>query len=349
MVSRNLSKRAMRAMRGAALVVVLGAGVTACASTQERYPLAGLADTTAAPPSGGALHGTEKPYQVAGQWYYPKADPNYDEVGTASWYGYPFEQRRTADGEVFDQTLISAAHKTLPLPCIVEVTNLQNGRKIQVRVNDRGPFVDGRLIDLSKAAAEQLGFDRQGTTQVRVRYIAAAQPLAAPGMMQAAYRPAPGYSGQSAYSGQSYSPQQPSADGFDGIEQADSTGRIRPDASADRMPIQSEEDAGPPPVSRYDAHINSSSLRPLPTSTPSYLGGGGYAVQAGAFASRPAADRAVARLSAAGSAQVTPIQRNGGTLYRVTVGAFTDPGAAAVTKLKVVASGFADAKVVQLD
>jgi len=344
MVSTTVSEGAMRGLRGVALVALLGAGLTACASTQQRYPLADLRDTNT--PSSGALHGTEKPYQVNGQWYYPKADPSYDEVGTASWYGYPFQQRHTANGEVFDQTLISAAHKTLPLPCIVEVTNLENGRKIRVRVNDRGPFVDGRLIDLSKAAAQQLGFDRQGTTRVRVRYISAAQPLAAPGLMQAAYQPGPSYSAQP-YTSHSYS-QSPSADGFDGIEQADRSGRIRPDAV---QPIQSESDDGPPAVSRnmshYDSSISASTLQPLPVSTPSYFGG--YSVQAGAFGSRYAADRAVARLTAAGAAQVTPISRNGGTLYRVTVGAFGDPGAAAAAKLKVIASGFADAKVVQTD
>ena len=101
----------------------------------------------------------------------------------ASWYGYPFQNRHTADGEIYDEGLITAAHKTLPLPCIVEVTNLQNGRSIRVRVNDRGPFVGGRLIDLSKAAAEQLGFDRRGTTRVRVRFITMASPLTAPGLM----------------------------------------------------------------------------------------------------------------------------------------------------------------------
>jgi len=334
MVSRILSEKTARSLRGAALVALLGAGVTACASTQQRYPLADLRDT--APSSSGALHGTEKPYEVNGQWYYPKADPSYDEVGMASWYGYPFQQRHTADGEMFDENIISAAHKTLPLPCIVEVTNLQNGRRIQVRVNDRGPFVDGRLIDLSKAAAQQLGFDRQGVTRVRVRYISAAPALPASGLMQASYHPAP----TPTYGNPTSVAQTPSVDGFDGLEQDD---RIRPDAS----PIQSETDAGPPPVSRYGSAITSSELRPLPTVATG--AGGGYAVQAGAFGSRYAADRAVMRLSAAGSAQVTPIQRNGATLYKVTVGAFADPNAAAVTKLKVIASGFADAKVVQAD
>ncbi|HET9160654.1 MAG TPA: septal ring lytic transglycosylase RlpA family protein, partial [Caulobacteraceae bacterium] len=115
-----------------------------------------------------------KPYQVGGVWYTPKEDPDYDEVGIASWYGEAFQFRSTASGEPFDMFVPSAAHKTLPLQSLVEVTNLENGRKIQVRINDRGPFVDGRIIDLSKAAADELGMVRSGVARVRVRYLGVA-------------------------------------------------------------------------------------------------------------------------------------------------------------------------------
>lgn len=112
-----------------------------------------------------------RPYEVNGRWYTPKEQPGYDEVGTASWYGYQHEGRATANGEVFHKDMVSAAHKTLPLPSLVEVTNLTNGKKLKVRINDRGPFVDGRIIDLSQEAARRLGFESQGTTRVRVRYL----------------------------------------------------------------------------------------------------------------------------------------------------------------------------------
>ena len=92
-------------------------------------------------------------------------------TGQASWYGPGFYGNRTANGEVFDMDLISAAHKTLPLPSIVEVTDLDTGRKLKVRVNDRGPFVSGRIIDLSKGAARKLGIYERGVARVRVRYI----------------------------------------------------------------------------------------------------------------------------------------------------------------------------------
>jgi rare lipoprotein A len=111
-----------------------------------------------------------RPYQVRGRTYVPADDPGYDEVGLASWYG-PGQGGRTANGEKFRQNRVGAAHKTLPLPCYVEVTALATGRRIIVRVNDRGPFVDGRIIDLSRGAAEDLGIVRTGTARVRVRRV----------------------------------------------------------------------------------------------------------------------------------------------------------------------------------
>jgi len=112
-----------------------------------------------------------RPYQVAGIWYYPREDANYDETGTASWYGPNFHGKPTANGESFDMNAVSAAHPTLPLPSRVRVTNLENGRALIVRVNDRGPFARGRIIDLSRRAAQLLGFARNGTARVRVQLV----------------------------------------------------------------------------------------------------------------------------------------------------------------------------------
>ncbi|GIU65953.1 hypothetical protein PsB1_0107 [Candidatus Phycosocius spiralis] len=116
------------------------------------------------------------PYQANGTWYIPAHEPDYNEIGTASWYGRDFHGRTTANGEVFDMNVVSAAHPTLPIPSLVEVTNLANGRSMIVRVNDRGPFVGNRLIDLSARGAYLLGFQDQGSTQVRVRYVGPADP-----------------------------------------------------------------------------------------------------------------------------------------------------------------------------
>jgi rare lipoprotein A len=112
-----------------------------------------------------------KPYQINGQWYYPAEDYEYVETGIASWYGPKFHGKPTANGEVFDQNLITAAHRTLPLPSAVRVTNLENGRAIQLRVNDRGPFARGRIIDLSRRSAQLLGFEENGTAKVRVEIL----------------------------------------------------------------------------------------------------------------------------------------------------------------------------------
>ena len=117
-------------------------------------------------PSGVYKIGT--PYQVNNIWYYPQEDYDYREVGIASWYGPDFHNGMTANGEKYDMYALTAAHRTLPLPSIVKVTNLENGKSVVVRVNDRGPFVNNRIIDVSKTAAEILGFDAQGTAKVRV-------------------------------------------------------------------------------------------------------------------------------------------------------------------------------------
>jgi rare lipoprotein A len=112
------------------------------------------------------------PYQVNGVWYYPAVDYNYDQTGIASWYGPGFVGHSTADGEEYDQDALTAAHKTLPMPTLVRVTNLENGRQIQIRINDRGPFVNDRIIDLSRRGAQLLGMENQGTAKVRVQIMA---------------------------------------------------------------------------------------------------------------------------------------------------------------------------------
>lgn len=121
-----------------------------------------------------------RPYTISGQRFVPRRDDNYDEIGIGSWYGPNFHGRPTANGEIFDQNEMTAAHTTLPIPSIVEVTNLENGRSVIVRLNDRGPFVDDRIIDLSRAAAEALDYRSRGLARVRVRYLGPAEPNAEP-------------------------------------------------------------------------------------------------------------------------------------------------------------------------
>jgi len=111
------------------------------------------------------------PYYINGIRYTPKEENNYFEEGIASWYGPNFDGKLTANGEIFNQYDISAAHRTLPLPSLLRVTNLENGRQIVVRVNDRGPFVGNRIIDLSFRSAQILGVIEKGTANVRLELI----------------------------------------------------------------------------------------------------------------------------------------------------------------------------------
>jgi len=151
--------------------VMCGAALLAgCAET--RLVLHAAKKLTAPQDTTTGTYKVGKPYKVGGVWYYPKVDYAYSETGIASWYGPKFHNRPTANGRIFDMNAISAAHRTLPLPSIVRVTNLENGRSLKVRINDRGPFAQGRIIDLSRRAAQLLGFERAGVARVRVDIVA---------------------------------------------------------------------------------------------------------------------------------------------------------------------------------
>lgn len=122
-------------------------------------------------PRGGGRALVGQPYQVRGKWYFPSEDQDYAKTGLASWYGSAFHGRLTANGEIYDQQFISAAHPTFPLPSYARVTNLENGSSLIVRVNDRGPYHPGRIIDVSGKAAELLDMKQAGTAKVKVEYV----------------------------------------------------------------------------------------------------------------------------------------------------------------------------------
>ena len=147
-------------------IPVLGmlALLAGCATTVEPD---GYSQATAISGTGG-VYKVGKPYKIMGKTYYPKEDYSYSEVGVASWYGSDFHNKKTANGEKYDMHTLTAAHRTLPLPSIVKVTNLENGRSLVLRVNDRGPYAKNRIIDISKRGAQLLGFQTKGTAKVRV-------------------------------------------------------------------------------------------------------------------------------------------------------------------------------------
>ena len=140
----------------------------ACSSAPKPPPPA--TNVVTVPPNAG-VYKIGQPYQVDNVWYYPREQPDYDETGIASWYGPDFYGKPTANGETYDGNQLTAAHKTLPMPVNVRVTNLDNGKSLVVRVNDRGPYARGRVIDLSRRAAELLDVVQTGTARVRVTYL----------------------------------------------------------------------------------------------------------------------------------------------------------------------------------
>ena len=274
------------------------------------------------PPSAG-VYKVGNPYQTDGIWYYPREQPDYDETGIASWYGAQFHGKRTSNGEIFDSNALTAAHRTLPMPVNVRVTNLENGRSLVVRVNDRGPFARGRIIDVSKHAAELLGFYGTGTAKVRVTYvsraplpngtipsdtptaIAAALPAAPTGQVEmAALTPVPGVI---------VVPAPP------------------PAASPAQLPPASPEIVVQP--------TGQVTQVPVPAVTHIY-------VQAGAFSIRSNAERLKDRLASAGNLFISSIDRKGQRLYRVRIGPFDDVSAADAALSRVLGLGSNDAKII---
>jgi rare lipoprotein A len=164
------------------IVTALAVSLSACSVSKSNHPmndetrhlsprLIRVGDPV---PKGGGVYKVGDPYLANGKWYVPVNDRSYDRTGLASWYGDFFHGRQTANGEVYDMNALTAAHPTLPMPTYVAVTNLSNNRTVVVRINDRGPYHDDRIIDLSHKAAQVLGFFGRGTAPVRVRYLGAA-------------------------------------------------------------------------------------------------------------------------------------------------------------------------------
>jgi rare lipoprotein A len=306
-----------------------------------------------AAPRGGSRNsehkgGTWVPYQVNGHWYYPEDQPDYDQVGTASWYGDAFNGKPTADGEIFDMWGLTAAHKTLPLPSLVQVTNLDNGKSMQVRVNDRGPFVGDRLIDLSKGAADQLGVLRPGLAHVRVQYVGPAP--AAPG------RDVPLQYAQAAPPPRTPKPQSlpvhqapASAGSLPRLDEADLRPLHEPDPTyvaeaPSPPPVVVAQLTPPEPVVAAPPIIEQPAAPPAPE--PAMAQSGGYAIQAASFSSRANAEKAATKLASVGRIEIMPAERDGMTFYRVYVRSLRDETEAGNALQRLAANGYGDAKIV---
>jgi rare lipoprotein A len=264
-------------------------------------------------PRGGGRYSVGKPYQVAGRWFTPKAQPGYDRKGAASWYGEAFHRRKTSNGEYFDMAMLTAAHPTLPLPSYARVTNLENGKVIVVRINDRGPFVGTRIIDLSKRSAQALGYLSKGKANVRVQWIGNA-PLNDQGSHLAMMnRKAASGAGMGTLIAAADGP---ARGGNNNVQVADA--ELRADVQ------QATYDAPKPKKkARGEAQI----------------------VQVASFADLDAAEQARAQLSAIGPVQVFEWQTADGPLYKVQLGPFLSSVGAEDALAAVRGQGFRKAKL----
>ena len=335
-----------------------------------------LAGCASSPQVAGSPHGkfrvgrpnyTIAPYQVNGVWYYPKVDYSYDESGTASWYGEQFNNRPTSDGEIFDMNQLSAAHKTLPLPSVVEVTNLQNGRELRLRVNDRGPFVGDRLIDVSRRAAQLLGFERSGTTPVRVQVLRDESIQVAQAAMHGNYGPV-GIAGapprtEVAAAAPAAPPMRHAPPPVLQMAAAAPPAPPAPEViapPAQRAPPPVAMAVEPPPRAEASAPryhwpslIAPAHAATLPVAlrynrrSPATARSAQIFIQAGAFAVPENAQRARARIAVLGSVEIAATAGSRAPLYRVRLGPVGNAAEAERLLGKVVDRGFPGARVVE--
>ncbi len=319
-----------------------------------------------------------KPYTINGETYHPEHDPNYVEEGMASWYGPGFHGGQTANGERFNKMDMTAAHRTLPMPSIVKVTNLKNNRTVVVRINDRGPFAHNRIIDLSKRAAEEIDMIRAGTVKVRVEYLPEATERYV-AMLKSGYSPA------------SISLEEVQLAAADPEELLIRTAEnppvktdenawwkgLSPIASAQAQEVSAPVEVRPVPVKTtttetlppLDASPETSEIpswaktpKPAPVAAknpaepspfdalkeaPKMEPAGQYLVQLGVFGQKENANHLAAKFKDAANVIVEPVETNGQTLYRVRIGPFIDETAAGEMRDRARAMGVADARVVR--
>jgi rare lipoprotein A len=309
----------IRALRTSIAIAGLAGLLAACSTEQPPQ------NTVLIPPNAG-IYKVGNPYQIQGTWYYPREQPQYDETGIASWYGPNFHGGRTANGEIFDENALTAAHRTLPLPVNVRITNLENGKSIIVRVNDRGPYAKGRIIDVSKGAAQLLGFLGRGTAKVRVTYVARADlgggeppPSETPPEIANAVPAAPAG--------------KVDTEALNIVPGA----TVAPPVAAPTLPVPAVASTALPAADTQPTgevqHV------PVPATTHMY-------VQAGAFSSMANANRLKERFAAAGDLVISPIDRGGQRLYRVRIGPFDDVSLADAALAQLTGLGSTDARIV---
>ena len=280
-------------------VLLLGL-LAACASDHGNAPSA----------AKGGTYKVGEPYQIKGIWYYPREDFSYDETGIASWYGADFHGQRTANGEIYNKNELTAAHKTLPLPSLARVTNLENGRSIVVRVNDRGPFSGARIMDVSQRTAQLLGFEQPGTAKVRVQVLADESKAIADAMRH--------------------------------------YGGAGPAVAAAPLGTVTAQNLEPPQqLTPVQAHQMMASVKPVPEVHQVVVTGGTQIyIQAGAFTKLDNATRLKQQLDSVGKASVVDATVKGVRFYRVRLGPVADVAKADSLLQKVAHAGASNARIV---
>jgi len=314
-----------------AILVTAGLFLSACAETQFLIHTAKRINDTENSQSKGKYK-VGNPYQIQGTWYYPHVDYEYEETGIASWYGPNFHGKATANGETFDMNELTAAHRTLPLPSLVEVTNLENGRKIHLRINDRGPFAKGRIIDVSRQGAQLLGFRINGTAKVRVRILAAeSRQLAAKAKGGTLL----------AESGSPITVEKlPKAD------VASETLEPLPGTQVSEIPPATSTTETVAPVETVPNASTPVETMPTQQVMQVPVVDTGIYVQAGAFSQYDNANRAQAILSQVGDVHISRILVNGVDLFRVRLGPVANVAEADMLLDQIFGVGYTDARIV---
>jgi rare lipoprotein A len=342
----------MRESRSLPVLGLLAAALLleGCASAQlAAHAAKGVGNYAGANTKPKGLYKIGEPYNINGVWYYPKVDYDYDETGIASWYGEQFHAKLTANGELFDMNEVTAAHKTLPLPSLVRVTNLENGRSMVMRVNDRGPFVAGRIIDLSRRSAQLLGMDRSGTARVRVQVLADESRAIAEAMTNGRPEPVLVAQAQTTMTDAVQArPDLPNASPRSSVAvQALPAPGAQTPASPPPAPVlalpagvvaESAKVAAERQVAALAPVVNTITTVPV-VPTEIY-------VQVGAFQNLNNAVRVSAQLQQVGRVTVEPKTIRGQVLNRVRFGPFTSVEEADQTLARVIAAGYPDARVI---
>lgn len=328
--------------RLASVALILPFALAACAEAQ----LAAQAAKTIQQPTvkTQGYYKVGDPYEIRGVWYYPTVDYNYIETGIASWYGPGFHGKLTANGEIYDENDLTAAHRTLPMPSLVRVTNLENGRSLVVRVNDRGPFAHGRIIDLSRRSAQLLGIEQPGTAKVRVEILPAESQRLAEAAKQGTLIATAEAQRTGTTEGPSVRPSPVASVSAETLPPAPAAGSA---GGVGRAPAPTPVPVLNPAANQASAtqaarapQSNDGRIDTVPVQQTRIY------IQAGAFSDHNNAMRLSGELRRIAPSQISETRVDGQTFYRVRLGPVTTVADADALLEQVIGSGYPGARVV---